>query len=114
MRQRDGLARAQDADLRQPIAAVATEPRIRRGTSADAGCYNVKTKDRCLTPTRGLWFSNPSGAAHHLPDRPKAGRFRAPTQSKSVALRSRTPTDNLSPRASPMIAGAARRQGTSP
>jgi len=46
MRQRDGKARVQDADERQPIAAVAVEPQIRRGTSTDLRCYNSKTKDR--------------------------------------------------------------------
>jgi hypothetical protein len=56
MRQRDGLPRERDADERQPIAAVAVEPRIRRGTSADAGCHNLKTKDRCLTPIEVFGF----------------------------------------------------------
>ena len=71
MRQRDCMARIEDADPGQSIAAVAAEPQIRRGVSADLGCYNLKTKDRCQTPTRGLWFSNTSGAAHHLPDLPE-------------------------------------------
>jgi hypothetical protein len=45
MRQLDHT-RAQDADERESIAAVAAEPQIRRGASADLWCYNLKTKDR--------------------------------------------------------------------
>jgi len=113
MRQHDDLARAQDADLRQSIAAVALEPQIRRGASADLRCYNRKTKDRCPTPTRGLWFSNPSGAAHHLPDLPE-GRSFSCADSIEARRTAFDPNRQLSPHASRIVAGAARRQGASP
>ena len=100
MRQHDDLARAQDADLRQSIAAVALEPQIRRGASADLRCYNRKTKDRCPTPTRGLWFSNPSGAAHHLPDLPEGRSFSCADSNRSLPHRLRSQSTTVPARLS--------------
>jgi hypothetical protein len=68
------------------------------GESADAGYYSLKTKDRCLTPTRGLWFSNTSGAAHHLPDLPDGRSLLCAAQSTLAALCSRSRSTTVSAR----------------
>ncbi len=86
MRQLDGKARVQDADDGEPIAAVALEPQIRRGASADLWCYHLKTKDRCLTPIGVFGFQFQTVRRTIFPTCPTAGRFHAPTLIRNPPL----------------------------
>ena len=101
-------------------AASQADRSSRRGTTNPPGSVggfwvlSFENQRPLSDPDRGSLVFNPSGAAHHLPDLPEGRSFSCADSNRSLPHCVPDPNRQLSPHASRIVAGAARRQGASP